>query len=134
MSETSSQFPQPEIGKLVYKDNLRSDGSVEFSQIMFVDGDSGSDKSWNYTEVLISQEIDGKENISGEMSAGMTLASAWHYATDDEIKRYLKLFKTQPVEKYVSTPQQWLEKINQDDVLLQPEKDRLNRIFKEVFA
>lgn len=121
---------QPDIGQLLYQEDLNPNGEMESCRLLFIDEEPKDNAGWNYTQIVYSELENGKEMLYGGIEAGGGLSTFTRVATDEDINHFFELFRNK--QYYPDTPglDEWLNSLKSDEILLNSEKERVFRLAK----
>lgn len=127
---TSPEPITPQVGQVLYNEYIDdSDGSFKFGSLLFVDSPIEEGAMWNYTQLAHMEDFGDGMEVSLEQEAGGMPATVTRVATDEDIKKFIQSIPDTDSEKSQMI-QAWLEWINNDEVLLQEEKQRIADLVK----
>ncbi len=116
----------------MYCEHQKDDGQFEVASINFIDEEPG-DGQWMNTELAIMEDIgDGLQVYGGGAGGSFTAGSMPHQytrlATDEDLQKFIQLFKEGKTQDPEENLQTWLEKVRTDEILLDEEKQRIVRL------
>lgn len=128
MSNTTPGNATPKLGQLFIDEHLSQEGKPIFLSLCFIDEEPGENTQWMYSEIAsIDYETEPLQVYTGFEAGGMK-AESKKLATDEDLSKFVSMIKAGEITEDSPSFQEWLDNVNQDSVLLQEEKDRINKL------
>lgn len=126
---TTANNPLPKVGQLIYLEYRYQDEKIHLGSLKFIDRIPERGKPWMNTEVAYIEKIDDKLIAFGIFGYGGMPSQYTRIASDKDILRFAKLLNDEnSITEDSPDLELWLKKIEEDEILLEEEKERIRKI------
>jgi len=128
MIKTSPNTSVPKVGQILYKEERSDKDEFMYASLIFIDEEIQEGNQWMYTQIAHMEDFGKGMEVYLHCEAGGMPHEFTRLATDEDIKKFVTLMKDGSISEGSPNLKEWIKRIRNDGVLLNEEKERIERI------